>query len=222
MRILGTDLMPRRTLRIGGPPGAQRSRPEVVERNNADDRRRERSRNLRIAHVRDVACAVHVQAMNFDVKGVAYLARGAREVNRSWIECVDDKALGSEPSGDDNHILGRKAELLLELFGREPVMIVGRFRVLLVANKLVEFLLVFRRKAELKLHVLQRKIVGYGTAIISGISFRTRIPRESATILLGSTACVITRRVGIFDSVCGFAVSTKIRNARQVYKTEPK
>ena len=80
------------------------------------------------------------------MKRSAHLACGPGEIDRSGAGPVDRKTFGLEPRGGRLNILRSQAELLLELFGRKPLVIVRRLGVLLIASEIVELLLLFTRE----------------------------------------------------------------------------
>ena len=68
--------------------------------------------------------ASDVEVMNRSAEYIAHLARGPGKVNGSCIDHIDCKTLGLEPVGDRFDVLGSQAELLLELLGSKPFMLI--------------------------------------------------------------------------------------------------
>ena len=68
--------------------------------------------------------ASDIKIMNRSAECMAYLARCPGKVNRSCVDHVDCKTLGLEPVGDRFDVLGSQAELLLELLGSKPFVVI--------------------------------------------------------------------------------------------------
>ena len=187
--VSGTEVVNRGEIggdhRKGAVPGSvSRARAvggaglEVVQRDNADDRRGERGGNLRVGHIGDVLFAVDVEIVNLGAEGVAHLPGGAGENNGLRVNDVDREARRLEPRGDGFGIFGSEAEALLKFGGRQPLVVVRRLGVLLIARELVQLLLFLGGETELQLHVLEAKISGNRPAVIPRVGFRARIALE--------------------------------------------
>ena len=68
--------------------------------------------------------ASDIEIMNRSAECGARLARGPGKVNGSWVDHIYCKTLGLEPVGDRFDVLGSQAELLLELLGNEPIVVI--------------------------------------------------------------------------------------------------
>ena len=148
------------------------ARAEIMQRNDADDCRREGFGNFRIAEVGDVAHAIYFEVVNFRAEGFAYLARFAGKIDEdaAGINDVDREAVRFQPGGDGGEIFLRQAEALAEFLGGEPIVIIGRAGSVQLVNKFGERLLLLRRALQLQEHVVHGRIPGQSAAIIFGDS----------------------------------------------------
>ena len=64
------------------------SRPEIVQRHNPGYHRRQRFRDLRIAHICDMILPVYREPVNFRMECRRHLAGGSGEINRT---CRSDR-----------------------------------------------------------------------------------------------------------------------------------
>ena len=67
-----------------------------------------------------------------------------------------------------------------------------------LVDQAFEFLLLFKGKPQLKLHMVEGKVTGDGTAIVVGVRFRTRVASESSHLasvndLRDQAACLLLR-----------------------------
>ena len=128
------------------------ARFEVVQRHDAQDGRRQRRRDLRLAHIGDVPRALHVEIMNLRMKSRANLRRVSREVHQSQtgVDEVHLEAEGLEPSRYIIYVLLGYAEFLAELLRGKPFVEVWRLRIVKIINELLKFFLQFRRTLQLQ------------------------------------------------------------------------
>ncbi len=89
-------------------------------------------------------------AMDFGVKRLCHLARGAAEVHKEAAggHAVQLESLLREPLGDLADVFARRPELRAELLRRKPAVKVGRARVVLPADELLQSLLLWLTPAQ--------------------------------------------------------------------------
>ena len=155
-------------------------RLEVVQRYHSDNGRRQRGRNLRIAHVGKVLHALHIQMMNFCVEGRSHFTRRPGKIDQQpvLIHHIDREPMRFQPSRDRVEILRRQPESLSVFLRGEPLMKVRRGRILKFINVLAELLLLFRRPLQLEQHVIHRKVVSDQPAIVLLVRLRPGVSRE--------------------------------------------
>jgi hypothetical protein len=162
-------------------------RLEIMQRYDADDGWRQRRRNLWVAHVGDVSDAVDLEVMNFGVEGRADLACGAGIVDHHpvGIDRIDSKPALRKPAGDGLDIRCRRAELGPNFGRTQPVMEIGRFRIVQPINQRPERLLLGCRPSQLQQHVRQRQAIGDNAAVVRRIfCLRTRVARQRHQVVL--------------------------------------
>ena len=120
-----------------------RMRTKIMQRNDAQNRRCKRRRNLRVAHICDVIRSVNFEIVNLSVEGRAHLRRRSREINEhsTRVDNVDREAVCFEPMCNRFQILLRQPESLAKLLCREPLVEVWRSRIVKLINELLKFFL---------------------------------------------------------------------------------
>ena len=110
---------------------------------------------------------VSLVTMDFGMKGPGNLTRRAAEVNEGAPCChpVHGESALRKPAGDFLYVPGRRTKKRSVLFGREPLVEVGRMRIVLLFHELVERLLLGCSTFEHHQDVLLRKIVGHATQV---------------------------------------------------------
>jgi hypothetical protein len=124
--------------------GAAGLRPgmEVVERAEAGDEGRQDTGNIRIADIGIVIPSVNAVVMNFRMERLRHLAGGTAEVHKKTPgrDVIESEPMLREPLGNLPNILGRRPEPLAELLRCQPAVEVGRVRVVLPTDELLQLL----------------------------------------------------------------------------------
>ena len=146
-----------------------RAREEIVERGDARDYGSERGGDLRVAHVGDVTVAVgEREIVNLGVERVADLSGGGADVDDHAVSVglIDGEAARGEPTLDGVEILLVDAVAGGELFGSEPVMVVGRRGIVHRVDVLAEVGFGLRVALEQDEDVIEAEVVGDGAAVV--------------------------------------------------------
>ena len=160
---------------------------DVVQRQHPDHCRRQRRGNLRVAHIGEAGDAVDRDIVDLGVERGGDLAGGAGEVDHhaARIDRVDGKAVLLQPVGDGGDVGRRRPELGADVVGVEPVVIVGRVRVLLLGDQRLKRLFLGRRTPQLQQQMRQRDVVAHAATVVGGIArFGAGIARERNQIAL--------------------------------------
>ncbi len=155
-------------------------RLEVVHGDHPDHGGRERSGNLRIAHVGEVLLTADLQVVDLGVEGFADLPRRAGEVDHHavGIDVNDGEAVRLKPNRDGVEVFLRQT-VLLPLFCRQhPVVEVGRGLVGESVDELLKLLFQLGVAFQLKQHVRHGEVVRYQAAIVLVVGFGTRIAAQ--------------------------------------------
>ena len=101
---------------------------EIVEAEEAADHIFERGGNGGFVHIGEVGFAIHAEAMEARAEGAGRLGGGAAEIDpvAAAGHLVDLEALRFQPGGYFGNVIGGEAEAVAELFGSEPLVVVGR------------------------------------------------------------------------------------------------
>ncbi len=147
---------PRRFLSGDDPEEpAHRLSAKVVQRIDAADCRRQRRRNLRIAGIGPVLLAVDHVLVNCGMQRLLHLAGGAGELHHSAaLGRAHLKSMRLQPRSDGLNVSVAGAELLAEVPGCQPFVIVGRTPVLLVVEKLFQRRFLLRTTLQYQKHAL--------------------------------------------------------------------
>ena len=151
--------------------GVARAREEIVERCDSGDYGSERGRNLRVAHVGDVVVAVgEREIVNLGAERVADLRGGGADVDdhSAFVGLIDGEAARGEPALDGVEILLVDAVAGGELFGSEPVMVVGGRGIVHRVDVIAEVGLGLRVALEEDEDVIETEVVGDGAAVVLG------------------------------------------------------
>ena len=97
-------------------------RHEAIQLNHSDNGGSQRGRNLRIAHVGDLGCAIHIQIMDLRVEGGFNPGSRTRKVDDgpAGIHLVDRKAFRLQPMGKRVDVVLRQAVTRTHLFRDKP------------------------------------------------------------------------------------------------------
>ena len=136
--------------------------------------------NLRIAHIRKVPCAVHLQIVNLRAVGVAHLSGSAAEINDqpARLNSMNGKPMRFEPTGNGGDIFLGNAVMLGELIGSQPFVEIRRLGVVQIVDILVQRGLAFGRPFQLEQHVIQGKAIGDDAAIVLNGRLRAGIAHQ--------------------------------------------
>src|SRR5271168_3342977 len=129
--------------RVIGAPPRQGMRAEIIERYASHQRRLERGRDARVAHIGEMALAVYRQRMNLGVEGVAYRSRSPRKIDQhsARIDVVHPEPVRSKPRGNRVYIPRAWAETISKLLGGQPMVVVGRVWIFELDQQSVKFAL---------------------------------------------------------------------------------
>ena len=156
-------------------------RHEIMQRNHALHHRCERLGNLRLAHVSDVPRTADFQVMNFGAKRFAHLTGVAGKIDQHPVRVhrIHSKAVRAEPACDGLQILLGGSEPFAELRGRDPLMIIGRFRVLQAFQELLRRRFHFHRPLQLQQQVIELQAVAHLPTIVFRCGFRPDVAAET-------------------------------------------
>jgi hypothetical protein len=148
-------------------------RREIMQRDDAHHQRRERRRDLGVAHIGEVLLASDMNMMNFRVEGFSHLSGGAGKVDdhAAGVDHVDLEVVALKPVGELIQIAIRWAKSLSELARADPAVVVTRPYGLQILEELLEVFFFFGGPAQLEQHVLQDRVVVHGTAIMFSLRF---------------------------------------------------
>src|ERR1039458_114331 len=118
----------------GGDIGAQL---EIVEAEESAGPRGGRGGNGGFVHVGEVGFAIHAVAMKAGVEGAGRLIRGAAETDpmADAGTVVHHETLRFQPGGSLGDVIRGEAEAVAELFGRQPLPVIGGSGKLLFGKK---------------------------------------------------------------------------------------
>ena len=147
---------------------------EVVERDKSADDRRQRRRNLRFAGVGVMRLAVDLVLVNLGVESLAQLGNVAGELDGllAGVDFDDVEAMAAEPGLNGRDVLIGRAELLAELLGRQPFVVIGGAWSMQIADELSKGGFLAVAALEDEMHAFKRHAFGRGSAIIGWIRQR--------------------------------------------------
>src|ERR1039458_5665070 len=136
-----------------------------MQRDDAGYGRLQRGGNLRIAHIRKVFRAVHLQIVDLCVVCATHKSGSAAKINRqsARLNSVNGESVQSQPSRDGIDIFLGNAVVLGELIGGEPLVKVRRWGVVQFVDVLLQRRLPLGRSFQLDQHVIQWKVVRNNT-----------------------------------------------------------
>jgi len=157
-----------------------------VQSLDAHHDRRQRGRDLRVTHVADVRRALRIQIVYFGVKRALHLRGGATKADRQTIFGYfgDRKSVPCQPTGYGRNVGLRWPEVRANLIRRQPVMKVGRTRVVLAGDELVESRLLLRVAVQHQNQVGHREVGAHAPQIVLRIRKRVRVALEGYEIAL--------------------------------------
>ncbi len=124
--------------------GATGLRPgmEVVEGPKAGDNGRQGTGNIRIAGIGIVILSVDAVVMDLRMERLRHLAGGSAEVHEKATgrDVIESEPMLREPLGNLPDVLGRRPEPLAELLRCQPPVKVGRVRIVLPPDELLQLL----------------------------------------------------------------------------------
>jgi len=120
------------------------------------------------------------QIVDFGVKRALHLGRGAAETDGKPVfgDLVDGEAVARQPVRDAGDIRFRGAEIGPHLLRGQPLVKVGRGRVVLVGHELVKGRLLRRVPAQHQDQVGHGERGAHPPNVVFGVRRRVRIPRE--------------------------------------------
>ena len=110
---------------------------EIVEAEESADQVFERDGNGGFVHIGEMGFAIHAVVMKAGAEGAGCLIGGAAEIDpvAAAGDIVDLETLRFEPGGYLGNVMRAEAEAVAELFGGEPLVVVGRPGKLLFGEK---------------------------------------------------------------------------------------
>ena len=162
-----------------GPPR------EVVQGSDASHHGREGGGDSRIARVGPVLLALDGEFVDLGVEGVAHQPRRAGKLDDGAARphAVDLETLGGEPVGHGLDVRIGGAEPLSKLFGRKPLVIVGRGLDVLLIQQLPQLGFLVSTALEDEQHAPHGQAVRGRAAVVLRARQRMRVSPERHDVL---------------------------------------
>ena len=153
---------------------------KIAQSADAGDDPGERRWNGRIGGIGVMHLAVHEVVVDLGVERSGDLVLSAAESNVQAAAggAVDGKALRFQPRGDAIQVVGTDAVCVGVLLGREPLVVLGRSRVLLLGQQLAQRGALGGGRFEYQRHALNGKASRHGAAIVFRASLRTDVAAQ--------------------------------------------
>ena len=151
-----------------------------MQRFDADDHGRKGRGDRGIAHVADVRHALDRQVVNLSVEGALDLRRRAAEADRHAVarDLGDGEPVAGEPVGDGEDVGLGGSEIFADLVRGEPLVKVGRVRVVFAGHVGVEGGLLLGAAVEHQDQVGHGQVVRHLTQIVPGVGEGMRVALE--------------------------------------------
>ena len=165
----------------------ERMGEEIVEGFDADDDRRQRGGNLRVAHVGDVRDAIDDEIVNLGVEGALHLGRVAAEADGHAVfgDFTNGETVAGKPIRNGGDVDLGRAEVGADLIGSEPLVVVGRVGVVLAGDKLL------KRRLLSGIATEDQDQVGHGEAGTDQAAIVARVRDREGVALEGGQAGVV-------------------------------
>ena len=139
---------------------------------------------MRVAHVGDVRLALDCEVVNLGVEGALDLPGRAAEADGHAVagDLRDGKSVAGEPVGDGLDVGLGGTELLADLVGREPLVVVGRVLVVLAGYVGVEGGLLRGIATEHQDKVGHGKAVGDLALVVPGVGVRIGVTAKGGEL----------------------------------------